>query len=680
MIKRISFLLLSCFLLQALPAQDRLSWRKHRNLAEAALEQGDYAEAADHFEKAWQKKRKKEELIHKAAEAYYRIKNYRKAAEAYQHVKDENDEYPLVGLKYARCLKQDAQYDKAKEEFQAFFDQYAGPSKAILEDIIQTEIQGCELGKEAPSRANRQLEIVHLNNAVNTDSREFAPIPVATGELYFSSTMGGTARIYSTEGRAGEWAKARTPDAFPVIRSGQFCHGAFSPDGNRFYFTICEEGSLWDDLNTRCEIFALVRERGAWSEPKRLPDYINTQGVTATHPSVAHVGGLEILYFSSNRDGGRGSMDIWYASRDLGTSGLDFTFPVNLGPGVNTYGDEIAPFFNPQDGTLYFASNGHVSMGGFDIFRTTGQETNWTYPENMGMPVNSSADDYFFALTPTGAAGFLTSNRVFGGQKITTTNDDIFYFTSGRAGATSGPVAIRGDVLDETSGAPVASLNAYVYRLGPNNQEQLLESEGFNGGAYRFEVPAGPTYRIEVSSLGYVNGSYIVTTDKPGQVNYGQPLYLRPSSSRPDSIISEPDFRETERRTDRREPTTTATGDPMPTPESRAGATYTARGKDERDNFEFITSAPRYRGVYYKVQLIALRNYEPDNPAFDGVKNIGRIDTEKLVSKELTRVLVADFFSLSEAKSALAAAQNNGFPNAYIVRYEDGERYGKLPK
>lgn len=316
-------------------------------------------------------------------------------------------------------------------------------------------------------------------------------------------------------------------------------------------------------------------------------------------------------------------------------------------------------------------------MGGFDVFQTKGQENNWTYPENMGMPVNSSADDYFFALTPNGGAGFLASNRVFGGQKITTTNDDLFFFSSG---STSSPVTIRGEVLDETTGLPVTSVSASVFRMGNGSQEQLVESEGFDGGAFRFQVPAGQEYRIEVSSYGYITNSYVVATDIPGEINYSQSTYLRPNASTPGPVVTddpEPTTPDPEPTNPGPPPVTNVSpGELMP----GSGGTYTARGKGDRDNFEYSTSAPRYRGTYYRVQLIALGNYNPSNPAFDGVKTVGPIYTEKLLSKKLTRVLVGDYFSLSEAQSALTRSQDNGFGNAYIVRYEDGDRYGKLPK
>ncbi|MBK8705184.1 MAG: tetratricopeptide repeat protein [Saprospiraceae bacterium] len=185
--KTIALLTLTCLLATGLQAQ---TWRKLSSTADEQLKQGNYAQAAENYEKAWQKKQKKKELIFNAGEAYYMIKDYRKAAEAYQHVKDENDKFPLVGLKYARSLKQDGQYEKAKMEFKKFIDSYAGEGKSVLEEIVQTEIKGCELGLDLPSRADRSIELSFAGANVNSEAAEFAPFPMSDDLLYFSSAQG----------------------------------------------------------------------------------------------------------------------------------------------------------------------------------------------------------------------------------------------------------------------------------------------------------------------------------------------------------------------------------------------------------------------------------------------------------------------------------------------------------
>jgi len=642
------------------------SWRKLKKEAEQAYQDGQLSDAADKYEQAWRKKRNKEDLIHEAGELYYQLRDYRKAAEAYRPIKEKNDKFPLVGLKYARCLKQDGQYDRAITEFEAFMESYTGDGRDILQEIIQNEVAGCRLGMDAPASADRDIELLLPGDGINSDKEEFAPYPLSDNELYYSSTAGDRARIYTSRREGTTWSKGEPPRNFPVIQSGHFCNGSMAPDGSRLYFTVCSNTQgAWNDVKTRCEIFVTKRVGAVWSQPERLPDYINMAGVTATHPFAVHQRGQEILFFASNREGGRGGMDLWYAARDLGVDNIDFAFPVNLGPVVNTLGDEITPFYNIEDQTLYFASNGHLSIGGFDVFSAVGDEVRWSQPENLGMPVNSSADDYFYILNPSRTGGFLTSNRVFAGQKATTTHEDIFEFAVGGR-----RVMVKGNVYDRQSGEAISNITVTLYQVADDGRETELITRSFNEGNYTYEILPNRRFRVEVSASGYEPGSYRFSSDDMNTFTYGQPIFLEieggvmppaPEPGYPGEPVrpGKPD-------------------EPVRTPgvNAPADAPYTARGRAPNDNFEYQTAAPRHNGTYYKVQLAAVGSFKADR--FDNVANLGRIDTELVVARGLNRVLIADFFSLAEARSALQQAKSKGYSSAYIVEYIDGERYGKV--
>ncbi|MEM9930781.1 MAG: hypothetical protein AAF840_13225, partial [Bacteroidota bacterium] len=365
----ILLLLLSAFAVSNLDAQE-LSWRKHRKLAQSLEQEGELFEAAENYRMAWEKKQKKTELIYQAGELYYSLRDYRAAANAYQHVDAKQSEDQLLLLKYARSLKQDGQYDKAKTVFQELNDSYSGPDRAILQDIVRGELRGIDLTKNLSTTMDRRMEISHPGVNVNSDSEEFAPWPIGEDAVYFTSTTGGQARIYESRRNGDTWTKAAIPATFPVVQGGQYGNGSMSPDEQRFYFTICNNDGGWQGFNTRCEVYVTKRSANGWTAPEKLPDFINVKGVNSTHPSVVHSNGQEVLYFASNREGGRGGLDLWYVTRDLGTDNMDYTFPVNLGPVVNTLGDEITPFYNVDEGMLYFASNGHPSIGGLDIFKS----------------------------------------------------------------------------------------------------------------------------------------------------------------------------------------------------------------------------------------------------------------------------------------------------------------------
>jgi len=173
-------------------------------------------------------------------------------------------------------------------------------------------------------------------------------------------------------------------------------------------------------------IFCIRRTEAGWADPERLRPYINFEASTSMFPQVAQAEGVEYLFFSSDRVGGYGGLDLYVCERPLDSEELDFSFPQNLGRIVNTGADEVTPFYQADTKTLWFSSIGHPSLGGLDIFKTEKIDSAWSRPQNVGMPLNSPADDYFFVLKKSGEGAFFSSNRRVGEIKTITTDDDIF--------------------------------------------------------------------------------------------------------------------------------------------------------------------------------------------------------------------------------------------------------------
>lgn len=678
MLKKLVFLLLNFSLLCTLSAQ---SAKKLMKQGEEAYTKGNYVQAADFFEKSWLKG-KKPEAIFKAGEAYYVLRNYRKASEAYVNVKDKNDQFPLVGLKYARSLKQDGQYDKASKAFSDFRDGYTGEGKAVIEDVVQTELQGCELGKLLPAQAQQGIEVSHAGAGVNTSDNEFAPLPIDKGLLYFSSTIGGTARIYRSSLADNAWGKGATPDNFPVIQKGQYCHGSLTPDGQRFYFTICDAASSFNNNTTRCEIYVIRKQATGWSAPEMLPESINAKGTTATQPHVVQNNGKEILYFASNRTGGRGGMDLWYVERPLSATGNAFASPINLGPNINTMGDEMTPYFSAGEGTLYFSSNGQTSIGGFDIFTSKGDLSTWAPADNLGLPYNSPADDYYFIKHNDGEGGFLVSNRIVAGEKLTTKDDDIFEIKSKLVVA-----KLQGSVFAQETGEPINKYLLTLYEIRVDESESILLNREFNTSTYDLELLPNRKFRVEITAQGYATGAYNFVTNNPSGQAYGQPLMLvklggavvntnpggNPNNP---NLGNDPGFGN---------PNNPGTNNPGTNPPPNnfpnvnpSGGVYTAKGAGPADKEEYSTDAPRYEGEYYKIQLAALKAFSPSDKRYTAMSEFGNLQTETILSKQMTRVLVATFYTKDDAKRALAAVKRKGFSLAFIVKYTNGERYGRV--
>ncbi len=692
------------------------SWRKLRNQAEDLVAQGDFYAAAQTYQRAWDARPGREELIYAAAENYMRVRDYRAAAEAYQFLQTDNSDYPLVGLKYGRALKQDGQYDKARTALAQALDNYNGPDRAILEEIIRKEITGIDLARNNAGRVDSRLQLSRPGPAINSEANELSPAPISPEVFYFTSGMGGQNRIYQSTRSGSGWSKAVTPPGFPVIQNGQYSGGSISPDGQRFYFTICSSEAAGGQRVSRCEIYVTRKSGAGWSAPEALPEVINREGATSTHPFVVHIAGQEYLYFASNRENGRGGLDIWYTVRDLGLDNNDFTFPVNLGPVINTLGDEITPFYNIDQRALYFSSNGHPSLGGQDIFRSNGEEVNWGIPTNVGVPLNSSADDFGYTLDRLGFGnGFLVSNRPFGGVKNNTRDTDIYEFSIG-----GNQITLRANVYDQSAGALLDEIQVKLYEIFDSGAENLLVTKQFPAGSYLFEVIPNRRYRVEVLREGYLPGSYTFSTNDPNTQSYGQPLFLEvarrygqqqpqtapttqpPVSYNYPSPTTTPENYGTGRQPRTVQPdytppittapaTTTQPNQPAYTPPPRSGGVirpvnpgmttqpagggqptpYSQRGADQQ---EYISQSNRLAGTYYKIQVAAVRSFAPNDPKYQSLTTLGTLETEALPARNLNRVLVANFFTPEEARTALQRARAMGFESAYVVQYDNGVR------
>jgi hypothetical protein len=658
-------------------AQDKLSWKKHVKLADELYAKAQYADAGEHYRAAFKQKTKKKELAYMAGECFFTIRDYRNAAEAWKNVKDENAAFPMIGLRYARCLKQNGEYEAASSEFIKFLGNYNGTDKLVVSQIVQNELRGCELAAQYTMKGDDpNIVLEHLNSNINTPETEFGPIPFSDEALYFSSTMAKRAEIYrSIRPTGADWGKASPIDNFPAIEKDHFCNGALTPDNSRFYFTICKSEEKWGGLTTHCEIYVTRRVGKTWTAAERLPSYINEQNVTTTQPNVVHVDNTEILYFASNRNGGMGGMDIWYTTREISSNANDFTLPINAGSRINTKGDEITPFYDKAEGNLYFASNGQISMGGFDIFRTKGAKSQWQTAENVGTPLNSPADDFSFVKLPSGKGGFIVSNRSHGMEKVNTTDEDIFGF------AYETPVVqyvARGEVFSKASREMLEDVEVAIYEIDEKGQRRFLKKVVSPNGHYDFAVEPSKKYTLEATKDGYFMASYPFDSyDYNNYNDFGAPLYMEPygvgggdegDSMKEDAqklAVTEKVNTPAKNETPKKE---------VAKPEAPKKEVVMAPAPATTKT-NAAKAAPLTSGTYYKIQIIALKNVDMNHSRFSNVKNMRRIDKEFYSDRNLYRVMLADYATLEEAQADLPSIRGmKDFNDAFIVEYKNGER------
>ncbi|PHI20543.1 hypothetical protein CEQ90_07260 [Lewinellaceae bacterium SD302] len=651
-------------------AYAEMSWKKIAAAAEAEEEAGNNSEAAMLYRMAWDKKQNKFELLSKSAELYAGENEYRKAADSYQYLLGQNEDYPLVGLKYGRALKQDGQYDKAQRELARFLEGYNEADRPIIEEIVNVELAGIELARSQAGTVN-QLIIKRPEQGINSEFDEYGPIPGEVGQLFFTSNRGDQSRIYESRLQGRNWTKAVTPSGFPVIAEGEFGSGSISPDGERLYFSICSDGG--EEGTKRCELFRSNRTPTGWGQPTALSDEINQEGSSSESPHAAIVNGREILYFGSNRGTGRGGMDIWYVAREIGLNDGEFSLPVNIGPIINTSGDETPGYYNNEELSLYFSSNGHPSLGGLDVFRAAGQDINWGRPQNLGLPINSVADDYGFVIDRFGGGdAYLVSNRAFGGIKNNTTESDIF-----QVKLSDGQIMLKASVYDNQSGAQLNNVIVTLYQIYPDGAEEQLVRKDFPAGTYLFELVPNQRFRVEVNRQGYQPASYTFTTNLEGINVYGQPLFLLPANEAPvpgtppanpypDAQTQQPAYPGAGSQP-ASQPTTSPVGQPTVAPPVTVPAVPASN-----------PGATNYDGRYYRVQISAVAEFNAAEGKYQSIRSYGQLGYEDIPGRNLKRVTVGTYFTEADARQALADIQRAGFPSAFTVRYDDGVRYGRV--
>lgn len=322
--------------------------------------------------------------------------------------------YPESVFWLATIKKHKGKYKDAKK----LFDKYAKKNKKKKNDYFVKkaiqEIAACDYASMLSASADKTINIIHLDASVNSKVSEYAPIQLDS-VLYFSSLRNGSDRdkknninynkIYTAIQDSLKWQKAKELDTLFNKEGVHNANTAFNADNTKVYITRCAQKNA-SDFN--CEIYFSEFSSGHWTGLQKLPPEINAQGYTNTQPAIGFLGEEEVLFFSSNRPGGEGKMDIWYSKINKDGS---FGKAVNAGKKVNSVDDEITPFYCRPCQELFYSSNWHRGLGGFDIFKSDYKNNELGEPNNLGLPINSSYNDIYFSISSKKTEAFLSSNR-----------------------------------------------------------------------------------------------------------------------------------------------------------------------------------------------------------------------------------------------------------------------------
>lgn len=384
-----------------------------------AFKYGFYKTAADYYTKAYRNEATPA-VAYKIAESYRLANDYQQAIKYYSIVSESPSSaaYPNCDYYLASMYRNSGYADSAIVIYQRYL---RAANNEVLERRASQELKACQWVLDSITDSIR-YNVKHESKNINSEYSESGAVLVGDSLLLYSSMRemskpGSKDAIYSdlvllqifeADYSTGDISKSKINNWGLNNKEKHTCNVALDPLHQNIYFTICQTD---DFSNIPCEIYVSHFNKGKWQKAKKVGGKVNLDGYSSTHPAIGYLpDSTTVLYFSSDRPGGLGGFDIWYTV--IGDNKTPSEC-INLGMPVNTEGNEITPFYDNEDGVLYFSSDWHLGFGGYDVFKSKGSRDSWREPQNMGHSINSSANDLYFNVNPYSypKSGFLTSNR-----------------------------------------------------------------------------------------------------------------------------------------------------------------------------------------------------------------------------------------------------------------------------
>lgn len=416
-------------------AQEKYA-KEYEKQGDKAMQKGEYSKALDYYTLGRRFLKQNLTLIYKCGEACLAMKDYDRAEFWYQKVLIENDTlninhtFPYLYLH----LAQSSIYNGNVIQAQSFLNTCLIDCDDIkIRKECKRELERIDwiIDNDKP----KKYLITNLGNNVNDETSQLGSFVLRDSILIFTSTSykkkksdGDTFytniynQIYFSFIDDNYYTPAKKLDWDKVNKSNKNCSDLFFDSVTATaYFTY----STLKNNKKISAIYYSTYDKGKWSKPQVFKPLYD-KNYSYCHPVIARNGKECYMFFSSDRPGGYGQMDIW--SLNMNDNQAQ---PKNLGSVINTSGNEITPYYYAEEEELYFASDTHKGFGGFDIFRSIGWKERWSNVENLMQPINSSYNDMYPFISDSDVEGYFTSNRPSDNNKGNKTCcNDIYRFNS----------------------------------------------------------------------------------------------------------------------------------------------------------------------------------------------------------------------------------------------------------
>jgi OmpA-OmpF porin, OOP family len=507
------FLLNACVTAMLIPCVNAQNGSGYFNQAENLFKEKNYYEASVIFEKylATEKKSRPrstpfaiekkvkgktnmdphQEAVYHLAESYRLINDYQKAEKYYmQSIGFSEKAYPDARFWYAVTLRANQKYSEALIQITAFLEKHTQMDELLIK--ADRELENLKFIQLQSERVNDKFVLKEMKG--KDPASGYALAQRSDDTVVFTSIMPeksneGVIEYTNTLFESVNSDNPLTGADQLDIPTGKGVHdgmASFSHDGKFMFFT------RWTKKNnqTISYIYISHRTEKGWTEPVRAPEPLNQEGSNSAQPYLTADG--RYVLFSSDRPGGAGGYDLWKASLD---SNHEVIQVQNLGNVINTNGDEEAPYYHDKSRTLVFSSNGHIGMGGFDIFYARGNFSlsDWEKPVNAGAPLNSSKDDlYYFGTDEDNIwnTGWVSSDR------SSECCLSLFEVKENNA------QYLNGTVIDCNTHLPLANVLLTITDL--HHHDRLLgKYKADTSGRYAIELHNSAHFRISVTRPDY---------------------------------------------------------------------------------------------------------------------------------------------------------------------------------